>query len=322
MDETLKVGVIGTGRHGARYVAHILQDLPGLELAAISRRSPEGEAQARNWGATWYRLWSDLVADPRVDAVVAAATPDINTALALACAELGKPLLVEKPLAMTAADAEAMVRAFAERELPLTVAQTLRFNSTVRALQEHLPEVGRLHSFSADFRLEPPFHQWLDDPEAAGGGVILHTAVHTFDALRFITGREVVRVRATAYRRGTTRLEDLFTAQLECVDGVVGLVEASKVGPARSGRFEFVGSAGTLRGDHFRGTLEFVGAGVPEPRQQEPPVPTLVPLLRQWEACVRGSGPNPIPADEGLAAVRLCEACVRSAEDDRWVEVR
>jgi predicted dehydrogenase len=322
VDETLKVGVIGPGRHGSRYVAHILEDLPGLELVAISRRSPEGETQARNWGATWYRLWSDLAADPRVEAVVAAATPDINTALAQACAELGKPLLVEKPLAVSTAGAASMVRIFEEHQLPLTVGQTLRFNSTVKALREHLPEVGQLHSFTADFRLEPPFHQWLDDPEAAGGGVILHTAVHTFDALRFITGREVVRVRATAYRRGTTSLEDLFTAQVECEDGVAGLVEASKVGPARSGRFEFVGSAGILRGDHVHGTLEFVGAGGPEPRHQDPPVPTLVPLLRQWEACVRGRGPNPVPAVEGLAAVRLCEACMRSADEDRWTEVR
>ncbi len=320
--DTLKVGIIGPGRHGARYAAHILNDLPGLSLAAISRRSPDGEAQAREWGAAWHGSWPALVADPRVDAVVAAATPDINPALALACAGQGKPLLVEKPLAVTADAAASMIRAFEEKNVPLTVGQTLRFNSTIRALREHLPEVGRLHSCSADQRLEPPFHKWLDDPGAAGGGVILHTAVHTFDALRFITGREVARVRAAAYRRGTTHLEDLFTAQLELGDGVPGLVEASKVGLARSGRFEFVGSRGTLRGDQVYGTLEFVGARGPEPRPQEPPVPTLIPLLRQWEACLRGRGANPVPAAEGLAAVRICEACMRSAELDRWIEVQ
>jgi predicted dehydrogenase len=322
VNQTLKVGIVGPGRHGSRYAAHIAGDLPGLELAAISRRSPEGEGQARGWGAAWHRSWAALVADPRVNAVVAAATPDINPALALACAEQGKPLLVEKPLAVTAAAAASMIRAFAARDLPLTVGQTLRFNSTVRALRRHLPEVGQLHSFTADQRLEPPFHRWLDDPWAAGGGVILHTAVHTFDALRFITGREVRRVRAAAYRRGTTNLEDLFTAQLELDDGVAGLVEASKVGPARSGRFEFVGSQGTLRGDQVYGTLEFVGAGGPEPRPHEPPVATLVPLLRQWEACLRGRGANPVPAVEGLAALRLCEACMRSVKLDRWFEVR
>jgi len=322
VDKELKVGIIGTGRHGSRYAAHILNDLPGLDLTAISRRSPEGGVQARTWGVTWHPLWSDLVADPQVEAVVAAATPDINPALALACAERGKPLLVEKPLAVTARDAASMVRIFDEHRLPLTVAQTLRFNSTVKALKEHLPEVGELYSFTADQRLEPPFHQWLDDPGAAGGGVILHTAVHTFDALRFITGREVARVRATAYRRGTANLEDLFTAQLECTDGVVGLVEASKVGPARSGRFEFVGSAGTLRGDQIYGTLEFVGADGPEPRPHDPPAHALVPLLEQWEACVRGAGPNPVPGGEGLAAVRLCEACLRSADGEQWIDVR
>jgi len=181
--------------------------------------------------------------------------------------------------------------------------------------------VGELQSFTADQRLEPPFHQWLDQPETAGGGVILHTAVHTFDALRFITGLEVRRVRATTYCRGTKHLEDLFTAQLECDGGVVGLLETSKVGLARSGRFEFVGSAGTLRGDQIYGTLEFVGAAGPEPRHQDPPTSTLIPLLRQWEAYVRGGGANPVPAKEGLAAVRLCEACVMSARADGWIDI-
>lgn len=320
--DTLGIGIIGPGRHGARYARHILADLPGLALAAVSRRSPEGEGQAREWGAAWHRDWADLVADPAVDAVVAAATPDINPGVARACAGLGKPLLAEKPLAVNSAAAAEMVRSFEERGLPLTVAQTLRFNSTVRALRKLLPEVGRLRSFTADQRLEPPFHDWLDEPVVAGGGVILHTAVHALDALRFITGLEAERVRAAAYRRGTRRLEDLFTAQLEFSGGVVGLVEASKVGPARSGRYEFVGSAGTLRGDQVFGTLEFVGAAGAKPRPQEPPVPTLVPLLRQWEACLRGEGPNPVPAVEGLAAVRLCEACMRSAKYDRWVELR
>jgi len=323
MNTDLNIGIVGTGRHGARYAAHLdIGDIPGLRLAAICRRSPEGGEQAEQWGVAWHRDWAELVADPGVDAVVAAATPDINPALASACAGQGKPLLVEKPLAATTALAREMIRAFGSRGLPLTVAQTLRFNSTVRALRDLLPEVGTLHAFTADQRLEPPFHDWLDDPGVAGGGVILHTAVHTFDALRFITGREVRRVRAAAYRRGTRRLENLFTAQLECDDGVVGLVETSKVGPARSGRFEFVGSAGTLRGDQVYGTLEFVGAGGPEPRSGGAAVPTLVPLLRQWEAFVRGAGPNPVPAAEGLAAVRLCEASARSAETGRWIEVR
>ncbi len=321
MEQILKIGIIGTGRHGSRYAAHILSDLPGLELTAISRRSPEGEIQARDWNVTWHREWADLVADPEVEAVVTAATPDINPALARACVGAGKPLLAEKPLAATVGLGEAMIRCFEEAGLPLTVGQTLRFNSTVLALRRLLPEVGQLYSFTADQRLEPPFHGWLDDPAVAGGGVILHTAVHTFDALRFITGLEMERVRAVSSCRGTARLEDLFTAQLECTGGVVGLVETSKVGPARSGRFEFVGSSGTLCGDQISGTLEFVGAGGPEPRPQQPPVPTLLPLLQQWEECLRGRGPNPVPASEGLEAVRLCRASMRSAAEDRWVEV-
>ena len=85
----LAVGIIGPGKHGSRYARHILSDLPELELAAIARRAEEGAAQAAGWNCRWHERWADLVDDPAVEAVIAAATPDLNVDIARACAELG-----------------------------------------------------------------------------------------------------------------------------------------------------------------------------------------------------------------------------------------
>jgi predicted dehydrogenase len=311
--EPIGVGIIGTGIHGARYARHILAEIPELRLIALSRRSPAGAEQARKWGCRHWPRWEDLVADPRVEAVIAAATPDLNPAIAAACARAAKPLLVEKPLAASVAAGEAMLADFARAGLPLTVAQTLRYNSVILALRDALPRAGQLHGFSANQRLERSTHPWLEDPAVAGGGVILHTAVHLLDALRFVTGREIVRVRAWTARRYNPRLEDHFLGLVEMDDGLLGSVDASKVGPARAGRYEFVGDEGQLQGGQIHGSLDFVTGAETRPLRVAPLAPTLPLLLRDWQVCLRGAGPNPIPGEAGLAALRACEACARSA---------
>lgn len=317
----VRVGLIGAGRHGSRYARHIREDVQGLTLAAISRRSPTGKEQAEQWGAAYYPDWRDLVASPEVDAVIVVATPDLNPAIARHCLNCGKPLLVEKPLAISSDEARAMVDLFRDAELPLTVAQTLRFNTTVLAFRRYLARVGELHYFHASQRLERTQHDWLDDPEVAGAGVILHTAVHVFDALRYITGREVVRLRATRFCRYNRRCEDLFMAMLEMEGGLVGTVDASKVGPARLGRFEFVGEAGQLQGDQIHNFVESVRGTEVSKLAIDEPVPALIPLLDRWQAFLRGSGDNPVPGEEGAAAVAIAEACLLSAQRDAWVSL-
>lgn len=317
----MKVGIIGTGRHGTRYANHIINDLPELELTAISRRTSEGGEQAKMWEARWHADWRELVKNPSVEAVIVTTTPNLNVDIANACIEAKKPLLIEKPLGVDAQAAAEIVKKCDSAGLPLTVGHTLRYNSTVQAMRNELPRAGKLYSFHASQRLEQTLHEWLDDPKIAGGGVILHTAVHVFDALRYIIGREIKRVRATMYCRHNYCLEDIFIAMIEMEKGLVGTVDASKVGPARSGRFEFVGEKGQLQGDQVHGIIEFIHQAEIKPLSQEKPVSTLVPLLRDWRAYLTGHGANPIPGEEGFAAVKICEACLQSARENKWVEL-
>jgi len=317
----MKVGIIGTGRHGSRYATHISRDIAGLELAAISRRSVAGLEQAKKWQVRYHADWHDLVHDPEVEAVISVTPPTVNLAIARYCAVLGKPLLVEKPLAADSRSGAEIVALFREAGLPLTVGQTLRYNSVIRDLRRNLASVGRLFSFSACHRLEPSSLPWLEDAATAGAGVILHTAVHMFDALRYITGLEIRRVRASRYQIHNPNLEDLFTAQLEMADGVVGTVDSSKVGRGRCGRYEFVGLDGELHGDQVHGRLELLQGATITPLGHAPPTPTLVPLLTDWLAFLRGEGTNPVSGEAGLAALAVCEACLRSARQGGWVEV-
>lgn len=317
----LGVGIIGAGRHGSRYANHVARDVAGLRLAAISRRSSEGAEQAAAWQCAWHQDWRDLIADPRVEAVIAVVVPALNLEIARCCAAAGKPLLVEKPLATTSVDAAAIVELYARRDLPLTVGQTLRYNPVIRRLREQLPAIGSLCSVAANQRLEPSTLAWHAEPALAGAGVSFHTAVHVFDALRFITGLEVRRLIAVSRRHRNAALEDLLAVLVEMDEEVVGTIDCSKVGPARSGRFEFVGSEGQLHGEQVRGSVELVRDTAVTGLRPDPPCNTIVPLLRDWQAFLAGCGPNPVPGADGLAAVRLCEASLESARSGRWTKV-
>jgi len=315
----MRIGVIGTGRHGSRYAGHIINDVAGLELAAISRRSAEGREQARAWHCAVYGDWENLIADRNVEAVIAVVPPGLNSAIALRCATEGKPLLVEKPLAVSSAAAEEIVDLFSRRNLPLTVGQTLRYNQIVQALRRELPTIGTLFSFSANQRLEPSGLAWHDDPDLAGAGVSFHTAVHVFDALRYITGLEVRRLMAVSNRQHTMSLEDLLAVLVELDDNVIGTIDCSKVGYGRSGRYEFVGYGGQLHGDQVHNILEKITASGVKKYESCSLVSTIIPLLTDWREFLAGNAPNPVAGEEGVQAVRLCEACLASVRTGEWV---
>jgi predicted dehydrogenase len=117
------------------------------------------------------------------------------------------------------------------------------------------------------------------------------------------------------------RLEDHLVVLVELENGVVGTVDCSKIGPARSGRFEFIGSKGQLHGDQVHHVCELIRGQNRVPLDTGEPVSTLVPLLQDWLECLLGRQANPIPGEEGVSAVRICEACLRSAVRGRWEEV-
>jgi predicted dehydrogenase len=155
----------------------------------------------------------------------------------------------------------------------------------------------------------------------AGGGVILHNAVHIFDALRFITGRETIRVRSSMFYHDRANVEDLFTAQMEMEGWLVGMVDASNLSKSRSGHYDFAGSEGQLRGDQVHGYIQFIHGKKIEHLHVDKLVPTIVPLLTAWHAYLQGKGPNPVTGEDGLAAILICDACRKSAIEDKWVKV-
>lgn len=317
----MKIGIIGTGRHGSRYAVHVINDCKNGQLAAIARRSPKGREQAEEWHTDYYQDYTQLIASDQVDAVIAAVPPSLNPEIARLCVKMGKPLLIEKPLATTTVAGEKIVAMMKEAGVPLTVGQTLRYNPVIRKLREELPKQGRLFTLYANQRLEPSDITWLENPAEAGGGITFHIAVHVFDALHFITGLKVVRVSAMCRTCRTKNLEDMALIHVEMENGVAGIVDVSKLSASRSGRYEFICDNAQLHGDQIHGYVDCIAAAREIRIGSFGPEPTIPLLLNDWLEFLAGEKENPVTGEEGLYAIRVSEASLESAEDSRWVNV-
>ena len=176
-----------------------------------------------------------------------------------------------------------------------------------------------------------PLYQQLKERSIAEGwlrpkvSVITSYSIHYTklydDAIHYITGKRIVRVMARTRCLHSSRLEDHLVVLVELEGGLLGVVDCSKIGSARSGRFELIGDKGQLHGDQVLNQLEFIQGAVRTELACTGPVSTIVPLLEDWCQFLHGEGENPIPAEVGVAAVRVCAACLHSAAEGEWQEV-
>ncbi|MFO0728317.1 MAG: Gfo/Idh/MocA family oxidoreductase [Myxococcota bacterium] len=283
--KTLDVGLIGLGRHGRRYAEHLVRgDVPGARLAGFWRRDTEAaKTDQEALGVPSRTQVEDLIGS--VDALVIVVPAAQHLPLAGLASAAGKPALIEKPLAPSAADADALLR------LPgrFMVSQTLRFDPLVLALREAYQSgrFGPAVGFELVQRLEPRGLAWEDDPAIAGGGVLIQTGIHGLDALRFIFGAPRIEVEAATLRavRGR-RTEDHALLHLS-VGGVVGQLATSKIGRSRHHRFSVFFEGGGLEADFIARTLTTV-EGRSQSKIEVPEAPTVVRSLSAFCAWIRG----------------------------------
>jgi predicted dehydrogenase len=312
---SIGLGLIGVGRHGARYARHLLVDrIEGCHLSVISRRdAAAGRAFAAEHGIAFVPDWRQVLSHPAVDAVVVVTPPALNLPICLAAAEAGKPLLIEKPLALTVADAQTMVSAARHAGVPLMTAQTLRFTPVFRRLKARLPEVGSPQYLSLTMRAEPAPHAWLEDPRQAGGGVVIEIGIHLFDLIRFLTGEEAVEVSAQVMRQHTVHTEDLALVTLRLRSGLRCFVEVSRVAGGRVCRADAMGRDGVLIADVGPSVLTRIKGWTTVEAEAVPDVPTLVTVIREFVRSLTTGSPLPVTGEDGLRAVAMAEAAYRSA---------
>lgn len=321
----LRVGIVGAGKHGSRYATHAARDIDEIELVAVCRRDrAKGQALADSLGCAFEAEAETLLRRRDIDAVVLATVPRLLPRLLAIAIESGKRLVVEKPVAPTLDEGLAMLAAIEKSGIYCLAGHTLRMNAAVECLRRELPTLGRLDSLIFSQRFPPQLDLvWLDTPEDSGGGNILHTGVHCFDLLRWLTGREVASVAAQARRVCTTRTEDHFASVLAMDDpGLLAQVANSRSTASRNGLIEVSGEHGQLVVDHVLGTGFRLGANGREELAIGAPRMTVRLLLERLVADARQDAPPAITFRDGLAAIAVAEACYRSVASQAFEKVR
>lgn len=230
----MRLGLVGLGRIGA-FHARTLTDLAGVDSLVVTDAVPAVTAEvATRVGAEPVGSVQELLA-AGVDGVVVAAATDTHPELVLAAVEAGVPVFCEKPLARRIDDAVAVAHRVQDCGVPVQVGYPRRFDPAFGAARAAVVagELGALHTVrSTTLDPAPPPAAYLAD----SGGIFRDCAVHDFDAVRWVTGREVVEVYATGSDRGDplfTDIADVHTAAaiLTLDDGTLGVVSNSRGNP-------------------------------------------------------------------------------------------
>jgi predicted dehydrogenase len=319
----LCIGLIGAGKHGSRYAKHIAEDLPQAKLAAVCRRNrQEGEKLAATYGCAFYPDYHHLLADAQVDAIAIVVPPALHGEIVSAACQFGKHILIEKPLAVSVAEVRRLRDCIATSGVRCMVAHTLRFNTVVQTLKAHIPHITPLHSIYLSQRFEPSPLAWLDHRAESGGGIVLHTGVHGFDLLRFLSGSEVEQVWCQTTQVFTKETEDNFLMLCRMSESLLrGAVAGSRSTYSRSGLIEISGEKGQLLGDHAHGFAYLIKGLDRIALPVAPLEPTVREALRAFVEGLLNNTEFPITVDDGLRAVAVAEACYRSALRGQMVDV-
>jgi len=320
----LRVGLIGVGKHGQRYARHIRDDLAGeVRLVALARRDrAKAEALAEEFRCRAYRDYHELIAARDVEAVIVVVPPILHGEVVGAAAAARKAILLEKPAAVSLAVGRELLNVVRRAGVPVMVAQTLRYNAVVKVIRDALPSIGSIHSARLSQRFEPSPLAWLDDPAISGGGMILHTGVHMFDLLRFLTGLEALRVSCEMGSVVTRRTEDNFSATIRMRgDTILASVVGSRATRSRTGSIELAGERGQLIGDHVLGSAYRVEGTTTTQLSLPPTAMTVRDVLRDFAAALHAGRPMPVSLEDGLRNVAIADACYRAAAEKRAVEV-
>jgi predicted dehydrogenase len=313
--DRIGVGLIGVGRHGMRYARHIVHDLPTASLRAVCRQHPDqGLDLPGASSVTIYKEPRSLIADPTVDVVIVVTPPIFSLDICRVAVQAGKPLLIEKPLATTAADAHEMVVLARETDVPLMTAQTLRFDHTIQHMKTLRHRIGRSERLDLISQIE--FKKTAPDHADGYGkrGALLEIGVHMLDLVRYVTGDEVSEVRCTMNVLPSAAPETAASVHLITTGGTTCRIEIARVSAGRVGRAVWSGSQGRLEADWGERRIR-CSDGTGTTTVELPPSQTVLTTLTAFLQAVKDDTPMPITGEDGCRAVEIAEACYRSAQD-------
>ena len=335
---SLGVGIVGSGTMALVYAEALTKYVDSAHLVAIAGGS-RAPGLAAEYGVPALSSPDDLFDRPDVEAVVIATPHTTHLPYTRAAAAAGRHVYVEKPMAVTTADCDAMIAACEAAGVRLTVAKQSRQNPTTVEAKRLIDsgEIGdirmiRMLSSTAGWDIRPD--SWLGDP--AEGGAYLDWGVHGVDALRWLTGANAVRTFAQMANYGGLPAPDVSAMVHYVMDsGAMVQVwmsyEFPEPGLGTNFQFMIVGSTGMLdlhryflrrsNGTGWETVFEWQPWDWITDARNERRIGLTARQVQQFGEAVTSGGPLLVRAEEGRAAVEMVEAAIRSARTGEAVSI-
>jgi predicted dehydrogenase len=336
----MNIGLIGTGAIAALH-ARVYEKLGYSIRVCTGRRTEHGRRFAESIGAEFLDRYEDVCRHPDLDFVDVCTFPDFRLQPVQACAEAGRHIQVQKPIATTLETAGRMVEIANQAGILLGVVSQHRFDESIQFLAAAVRDgrLGKLIQCDA-------YVKWHRTPEyyaraekgswtTAGGGALISQAIHQVDLLRWIAGpiQDVFGMWQIGARHAIA-VEDVVVAVMRYASGATGVIQASTaLSPGYPERLEVHGTNGSaiVSGDQLI-AWDVTGDGGERPRlagshasgASDPMAISLTPFERQFQdfAAAIASGRRPLVAGEdGYEALAIVDAIYRSCRSGGRVRV-
>ncbi|MGC1558609.1 MAG: Gfo/Idh/MocA family oxidoreductase [Bradyrhizobium sp.] len=303
----LRIGVIGAGIMGSNH-ARVLAGLPDTTLVGIVDPLPEHRSRATEFaGCPAFASLDELIAEG-VDAVTVAAPTHLHHEIALICIERNIHILVEKPIASSVEEGEAIVAAARRAGVTLMVGHVERFNPAVAAIKQAISGEDIL---SIAITRVGPF-----PPRMSNVGVVIDLAVHDIDLIRWFTESDIVEVQPQLSSAVAER-EDIALLQFRTASGVLAHINTNWLTPFKARSVTVATRGKYVMGDLLtRQVTECFGfkpdgsysmrhlpVGHDEPLRAE--------LIAFLHAVRSGSAPA-VSGDEGVASLEIAIRCLET----------
>jgi predicted dehydrogenase len=344
-----RIAVAGAGYIGLAHM-EVAQKSASVELSAVVDPSPAAKAHADAAGVPLYTTLAELFAKDKPDGVVLATPNPLHVPHALECIAAGVPMLLEKPIAQTVAEAERLVHAADEAKAKILIGHH-RAHSPIMAKAKQVVDsgvLGRLVAVTGTAMFLKPDHYFADAPwrKELGAGPILLNMIHEVHNLRMLAG-DIVAVQAfTSHAVRGFAVEDTVAISLRFASGALGTFllsdtaasaksweqtsQENKVYPSYDDEDCYVvaGTNGSLAiptmrlktypRDVDRSWWKPFEVGVVGMVRDDP----IKHQMEHFGAVVRGEANPLVSARDGLANLRVTEAIVAAAKSGTTIDIK
>lgn len=325
----LNVAVIGCGNISNSHLKGV-EEQPTTQLYAVCDNATDGrlERRAEQYGAQIaVKDYRELLADPNIDMVIVATSDYSHQEITCAFLEAGKPVLLEKPMALTTQECEEMLRVAKKTGTRLMVGQVCRYNPLFIKAKKLVEEgaIGELvyveSEYAHDYMRVRGYDDWRVDPRREG---MIGGGCHAVDFLRWVAGNPT-EVMAYSNHKYLTDwpANDTTIAIYKFPNDVVGKVFCS-IGVKRdyTMRTCLYGTEGTIIFEtHPTGTMKLYQV---DRQGKNYTMPKMVPIqsvghnmsaeIKDFAEAILKDQPTPLPAIEGASTIAVCVATVEAAK--------